>query len=70
MRVQSLDWKDLLEEEMATYPSILAWEIPQTEKSGKLQSMGSLRVDMSDQLSIDRDRTQHLFCSPWIKDSF
>ena len=70
MRVQSLDWKDLLEEEMATYPSILAWEIPQTEKSGKLQSMGSLRVDMSDQLSIDKDRTQHLFCSPWIKDSF
>ena len=70
MRVQSLDWKDLLEEEMATYPSILAWEIPQTEKSGKLQSMGSLRVDMSDQLSIDRDRTQHLVCSPWIKDSF
>ena len=68
--VKLQDQEDPLEKEMATYPSILAWEIPQTEKSGKLQSMGSLRVDMSDQLSIDRDRTQHLFCSPWIKDSF
>jgi len=27
MRVQSLDWKDLLEEEMATHSSILFWEI-------------------------------------------
>ena len=26
--VQSLGWKDLLEEEMATHSSILAWEIP------------------------------------------
>ena len=29
---------------MATHPSILAWEIPRTEKSGELQSMGSQRV--------------------------
>ena len=28
MQVQSLDWKDLLEEEMASYFSILAWKIP------------------------------------------
>ena len=27
-RVQSLGREDLLEEEMATHPSILAWEIP------------------------------------------
>ena len=27
MRVQSLDWEDPLEEEMATYSIILAWEI-------------------------------------------
>ena len=25
---------------MATYPSILAWRIPQTEEPGRLQSMG------------------------------
>ena len=31
-RVQSLDWEDPLEEEMATHSSILAWEIPSTEE--------------------------------------
>ena len=29
-----------LKEEMATHPSILAWEIPWTEELGGLQSMG------------------------------
>ena len=29
---------------MATYSSILAWEIPWTEEPGGLQSMGSQRV--------------------------
>ena len=29
---------------MATYSSILAWEIPGTEELGWLQSMGSQRV--------------------------
>ena len=33
--------KDPLEEEMATYSSILAWKIPWTEEPGGLQSMGS-----------------------------
>ena len=32
------------EEEMATYSSILAWEIPWTEKPGGLLSVGSQRV--------------------------
>ena len=40
-RVQSLGWEDPLEKEMATHSSILAWEIPWTEKLGGLQSMGS-----------------------------
>ena len=39
--VQSLDWKDPLEEGMATFSSILAWRIPRTEEPGRLQSMGS-----------------------------
>ena len=39
MWVRSLDWEDLLEEEMATYSSILAWEIPWTGEPGGLQSM-------------------------------
>ena len=28
MRVQSLDWEDPLEEEIATHSSILGWRIP------------------------------------------
>ena len=43
-RVQSLGWEDLLEEEMATHSSILAWKIPWMEVPGRLQSMGSQRV--------------------------
>ena len=42
--VQSLGWEDLLEKEMATHSSILAWKIPWTEEPGRLQSMGSQRV--------------------------
>ena len=42
--VQSLGWEDLLEKEMATHSSILAWKIPQTEETGRLQSMRSQRV--------------------------
>ena len=38
------DWEDPLEKEMATHSSILAWEIPWTEKPGGLQSMGHRRV--------------------------
>ena len=33
-----------LEEEMATYSSILVWEIPWTEEPGGLPSMASQRV--------------------------
>ena len=33
-RVQSLGWEDLLEKEMATHSSILAWKIPWTEELG------------------------------------
>ena len=29
---------------MATHSSILAWEIPRAEETGRLQSMGSQRV--------------------------
>ena len=42
--VQSLGLEYPLEKEMATHSSILAWEIPQTEEPGELQSMGSQRV--------------------------
>ena len=38
---QSLGREDLLEKEMATHSSILAWRIPWTEEPGRLQSPGS-----------------------------
>ena len=43
--VQSLGWEDLLEKDMATHSSTLAWKIPWTEESGRLQSIG---LDMTE----------------------
>ena len=49
MKVQSLGWEDLLEEEMATHSSILAWRIPWTEEPGGLKSIWSQsRTRLSD----------------------
>ena len=42
--IRPLGREDTLKKEMATHSSILAWKIPWTEKPGRLQSMGSLRV--------------------------
>ena len=52
--VQSLGREDPLEKEMATHSSTLAWDIPWTEKPGRLQSMGSQRVghDCATSLSV------------------
>ena len=43
--VQSLGQEDLLEEEMATHSSILAWKIPWTDETGGLQPMGCKELD-------------------------
>ena len=43
-QVQSLDWEDPQEKEMATHYSILAWRIPWTEEPDGLQSMGWQKV--------------------------
>ena len=45
MPIRSLGQKDALEEGMATHSSILAWKIPWTEEPGRLQPMGSQRVE-------------------------
>ena len=58
-QVRSLDWEDPLEKEMATHSSILAWEIPWTEKPGGLKSMGSQRV------GYDLAANQHYPVMPW-----
>ena len=45
MWVRFLGWEDLLEEDMATHSSILAWRIPCTEEPGGLRYMGLQRVE-------------------------
>ena len=44
MQFQSLGWEDPLEKEMATYSSILNWEIPWTEEPGGLQAVGPQEI--------------------------
>jgi len=44
MQIRSLGQEDLLEEEMATHSSIIAWRIPKSEEPGRLQSTGLQRV--------------------------
>ena len=39
--VRSLGQEELLEKEMSTHSSILAWKIPWTEEPGRLQSISS-----------------------------
>ena len=45
IQVQSLGQEDILEKEMATHFNILAWKIPWMVEPGKLQSIGSQRVE-------------------------
>ena len=44
MWVQFLGWEDPLEKEMTTHSSVLAWEIPWTEKTGGYSPWGHKRV--------------------------
>ena len=52
MRVQSLGRDDPLEEEMTTQSTILAWEIPWTEKPGSHSPLGRKESDTT-------EHTQH-----------
>ena len=47
-QVQSLSWEDPMEKKMATCSSILAWDIPWTEKPGVLQSKGLQELDITE----------------------
>ena len=63
-QVQSLGQEDLLQEEVATHSSILAWEIPWTQEPGRLQSVGS-------QKSRTRLSDKHTSCildTVWVLD--
>ena len=50
--VSSLGAEDPLEKGMVTHSSILAWEIPWTEKPGRLQSRGCKGLDMTERLTL------------------
>ena len=58
-QVRSLGQEDLLEKEMATYSSVLVWEIPWTEKHGRLQFM----VLQKSQTQLSNQTTNVLSCS-------
>ena len=47
MWVQSMDWEDTLEEEMATHSSILAGRIPWTEESDRLHTMRTVAHEVA-----------------------
>ena len=49
-RVQSLGREDLLEKEMATHSSILAWKIPWTEEPVGYSPWGRKELDTTEQL--------------------
>ena len=51
-QVRSLGQEDLLEKEMATHSSFLAWEIPWTEDPSGVQSKGSQKSDTTEQLTL------------------
>ena len=51
-QVGSLGQEDLLEKEMATHCSILAWEIPWTRSPVVYSPWGRKESDMTEQLSM------------------
>ena len=52
IQVQSLDGEDLLEKEMATHSSILAWRVPWREEPGRLQSKDRKELGMAELISF------------------
>ena len=49
--VQSLGWEDLLEEDMATHSSILAWRIPMDRGTWWVHPWGCKELGMTENLS-------------------
>ena len=49
--VQSLCWEDLLEEDMATHSSILAWRIPMDRGTWWVRPWGCKELGMTENLS-------------------
>ena len=68
-QLQSPGWEYPLGEEMATYSSILAWEIPWTEEPGGLQSRGSQKswTWLSNWAGTHITDTQNWMCSTSVQ---
>ena len=67
--VQSLSWEDLLEKEMVTHSSVLAWKTPWMETPGRLQSKRLQRVRHDWVTSLSLMHSGHffqLYYSYWI----
>jgi len=59
-QVQSLDSEDPLAEGMATYSSIFAWRTPWTEEPGRLWSIKSQQLGMTEMCpNIDPHLKEH-----------
>ena len=63
--VWSLGREDPLEKEMAIHSGTIAWKIPWTEETGRLQSMGSQRVGHDWVTSLSLSLFPHLFPMKW-----
>ena len=63
MWVRSLGQEEPLEKEMAMHSSMLAWEIPWTEKPGRIQSMGPQESDTTYQPNNSENKYCGLFSS-------
>ena len=57
MQIQSLDPEDLLEEEMATHSSILAWKIPCKRSTAGYSPWDRKELDTTEQLSMHTGTT-------------
>ena len=62
-KVLSLGLEDSLAKQMATHSSILAWRVPWTEESGKLQSIGSQRIGHD---WVTNTHTIHTHIHTWL----
>ena len=64
MWVQSLGQEDPLEKEIAIHSGILAWEIPWTGESGRLQSVELQELDMTQRLN-NQPANQGMMKNSW-----
>ena len=67
MQVWPLSWEYSLEKKIATHSSILAWEIPWTEETGGLRSIGLQKSlhDLVPKTSEEAVESGKILCIVW-----